>query len=206
MSGLHETAAERAEAAAIRRRWITLGEIVAIAGLIISALALWNSYADRRADKAEREAEKISEARAETAVLLRGTARDGGNKLEVSDPAHPIQGIALAFPRRLGLPAQSSSANPVIEARWFAAKLIAISDGGADEQRGRLPVLIASDYWQGDNHITATAIYDVVWRSEGRMLQGRAIRLEGLVLRQRKGASLDALDAIWAKEAPPPAG
>ena len=43
-----------AEAAAIRRRWITLGKIVAVAGLIISALALYLSYADRRADEAER--------------------------------------------------------------------------------------------------------------------------------------------------------
>jgi len=59
-----DTPAEKAEAAAIRRRWVTLGEFVAVAGLIISALALWSSYTDRRADQAEKQIEKAENARA----------------------------------------------------------------------------------------------------------------------------------------------
>ena len=40
MSDPIETAEERREAAAIRRRWITLGEVLAVIGILISALAL----------------------------------------------------------------------------------------------------------------------------------------------------------------------
>ena len=76
-----ETPAEKAEAAAIRRRWITLGEIVAVAGLIISALALYLSYADRRADEAERQREKASEEKVRSVVLLTAEPADGGRKL-----------------------------------------------------------------------------------------------------------------------------
>ena len=58
-----DTPAEKAEKAAIRRRWISLGEFVAVAGLIISALALWNGYTDRRTDQAEKQAEKAQASR-----------------------------------------------------------------------------------------------------------------------------------------------
>ncbi len=35
---------QAAEAAAIRRRWINLGEVLAVIAVLISALTLWNSY------------------------------------------------------------------------------------------------------------------------------------------------------------------
>ena len=38
---------QAAEAAAIRRRWITLGEVLAVAAVLISALTFWNSYQER---------------------------------------------------------------------------------------------------------------------------------------------------------------
>ncbi|HEX8061853.1 MAG TPA: hypothetical protein VF535_01415 [Allosphingosinicella sp.] len=47
MSEDRQSQAERREAAAIRRRWITLGEILAVIGVLISALALWSSRACR---------------------------------------------------------------------------------------------------------------------------------------------------------------
>ena len=50
MSG---TPLERAEAARVRRRWINLGELVAVLALVISALTLWNSYRERTTNEAE---------------------------------------------------------------------------------------------------------------------------------------------------------
>ena len=44
-----ETPAERAEKAAIRRRWISLAEWVGIAALLVSAAGLWMSWSDRTA-------------------------------------------------------------------------------------------------------------------------------------------------------------
>lgn len=204
MTDTPQTPAEKAEAAAIRRRWITLGEVVAIAGLIISALALWSSWAERRADDTQRRVEKQREIKAKTAVLLTGTPRRGGEELAVSDLAHPIQGITVTFPTALGLSPQTSAPSPIISVRWFAAKLMTLTDGGPDEQTGRLPVLIASDYWDGDQHITDRAVYDLVWRTHGRMLLGRSLRLEGMLLRERGKPDQARVDALWSKVAPAP--
>lgn len=194
-----ETPAERAEAAAIRRRWVTLGEIVAIAGLVISALALWSSWSERRTDEAARRIEKTTEARTRTAITLTATPVGNGAALKLADPAHPIQGIKVTFPSAIGIGPHSSAAGPQIKARWFAPALLALTDKGPDDREGRLPVIIAADYWDGDRHVTDTARYDIVWRTEGRLLQGRALRLEGIVLRSRD-ASPAGLDAAWAAQ------
>lgn len=197
-----ESPADKAEAAAIRRRWITLGEIVAVAGLIISALALYMSYADRRADEAERRHEKATEAKARTAVLLTASAVDGGRRLSLKDPAHPVQNIAISFPTALGIGTQTSSVTPEIDVRSFASKLLDLTAKGPDNATGRLPVLIDADYWDGDEQIHDRAIYDIVWQSHGRLIEGRALRLKGLMLHQRKGATQAAIDTRWATVGP----
>lgn len=199
------TPEERAEAAAIRRRWITLGEVIAVVGLLISGLALWTNWSERRENADERRAEQIETRRARETVLLAGTPEDGGSRLMIGDPARPIQSVSIRFPTALGTAAQQVSARPRIEARWFAAKLLAMTDKGQDEREGRLPVLITSDYWDGDRHVTDRAIYEVVWRTEGRMLQGRALRLEGLTLRER-GGNQARINALWKTLAPAPKG
>jgi len=56
-------------------------------------------------------------------------------------------------------------------------------------------------YFDGDTTRSASGIYDVIWKTEGRMLRGRALKLEGLRVRQR-GGDQAKLDAIWAKEKP----
>lgn len=195
------SATERAEAAAIRRRWVTLGELVAIAGLLISAMALWNSYADRRADRAELRQEKASETRARTLVLLTALPGHGGERLALKDAAHAVQGIDIRFPADLGIAAQSALLEPRIEAAWFARELLKRTDKGPDAQQGRLPVLITATYWDADRQRRDSAIYDIVWRTEGRFLRGRVLRLEGLVLRDR-AASAARLEAAWAAERP----
>lgn len=201
MSDERTSATERAEAAAIRRRWITLGELVAIAGLMISALALWNSYADRRADQAEQRREKASETRARKLVLLTATPGHGGEQLALKDAAHPVQSIDIRFPADLGTPAQSALLEPRIEAAWFARELLKRTDKGPDAQQGRLPVLITASYWDADRQRHDSAIYDIVWRTEGRFLRGRTLRLEGLMLRDRT-ASAARLEAAWAAARP----
>ena len=196
-----DTPAEKAEAAAIRRRWVTLGEVVAIAGLVISALALWSGWSERRANQQQRRVEKTTETRARTAVTLSATPVDGGAALKLGDAAHPVQSITVRFPAALGIAVQTSAVGPRIEARWFAQKLLALTDRGADAREGRLPVIIAADYWDGDQHITDTARYDIVWKTQGRLFQGRKLRLEALLLRTRDGASAK-LDAAWSAVKP----
>src|SRR3546814_12073264 len=74
-----------------------------------------------------------------------------------------------------------------------------ISDWSSDVCSSDL--LITSDYWDADQHRTDTAIYDVVWRIEGRLLRGRMLRLKGLVLRERSD-SPKRINSLWAHEKP----
>ncbi|MGJ3649814.1 hypothetical protein ACLB0R_15260 [Sphingomonas sp. GlSt437] len=183
---------DAAEAAAIRRRWITLGEGVAVAGLIVSALALWNSYADRRTD----EAQKAAETRAHSAVFLTATPRHGGEVLALSDAQHPTQSLSIAFPPSLGVAPHTVSGTLELRADWIADAVLAAADKSGARQ-GRLPVVITAHYWDGDNDVSDAAIYDVMWRSEARLLRGHALRLTGMVLRQRKDATPARADVLW---------
>lgn len=199
-----ENAADRAEAAAIRRRWITLGEIVAVAGLLLSAVALWMNWSDRQADQHERQVEKASESKARAMVLLTGTPRDGGKRLVLGDATHALQGVEIVFPSTLGIAPVSASVDPAIAAGPLAGPILTLTANGPDEREGRLPVLITANYWDADVHQSDTALYDIVWQREGMLFSGHALRLKGLVLVSRKGATKAALDARWAKIAPKP--
>jgi hypothetical protein len=198
---------ERAEAAATRRRWITLAEVVGIAGLLIAALSLWMSWSDRRADQQEKQAEKASETKVKTLVLLTATPEKDGKRLALKDSAHEVQSIDVRFPASLGLAAQSSVLDPRIESSWFADAILKMVEKGSDRRQGRMPVLITSNYWDADQQRSDSAIYDVVWFTEGSFLgvSGRSLRLKGILLRERT-ASPARLDAIWAAEKPKPAG
>ncbi|HVI98644.1 MAG TPA: hypothetical protein VM657_06210 [Sphingomonas sp.] len=196
-----ERAVARAEAAATRRRWITLAEILAIAGVIIAGLTLWNNWSERRDDEAARQAEQAEQAHAATIVSLIATRTNDGTALALEDPGHRIQSMDFTFPAALDLPVRNTVVDTRIESSWFADKLLALTDGGGDEVEGRLPVLITSDYWAGDQHRTDAAIYDIVWRTEGRVLRGRTLRLKGLVLRERTDSPA-RLNALWAREKP----
>ena len=201
MSDTPETqAADRAEAAATRRRWVTLAELVGVAGLMIAALGLWMNWSDRRADDAVKQAEQAKDAKVRTLVMLKASGQ--GGTLALSDATHDVQSIDIAFPKALGV-ANRTDVDPQIEADWFADALLKLTDGGADDRSGRLPALITARYWDADVERHDVAIYDIVWRTEGRMLQSRALKLEGLKLRERS-SSPTKLEAAWAREKPSP--
>ena len=193
-----ETPTERAEAAATRRRWVSLAELVGVAGLIIAALGLWLGWSDRRADDTAKRAAQASEAKVRTLVMLKASV--DGDTLKLADPAHDVQEIDVRFPAALGV-ADRNDVDPAIQAGWVSDALLKLTDGGADDRSGRLPVLITASYWDADVQRHDSAIYDVTWRTEGRVLRGRALRLTGLKLRERT-ASAARLDAIWSSERP----
>ena len=192
-----ETPAERAEKAAIRRRWISLAEWVGIAALLVSAVGLWMSWSDRKADQAERATES-----AEKSIVTFTASRSGGGAvLALSDPDHRIQEIDVTFPPSLGADSQTALSSPQINAKWFDRALLAATDKGKDEREGRLPVLITARWWNGDAQKTDRAIYQVRWRTAGRLFRGRTVNLEGASLAERGGTPA-RLDALWAKEKP----
>lgn len=194
---------ETPDQAATRRRWITLAEAVAVTGVLIAALTLYLSWSDKREERAEKAAAAQSEGKAATVVTLRASQAKGGERLDLADPAHPIDGIDIAFPTPLGVTAQTGLVRPTIEAEWFKKALL---DATGDAKAGKLPVLITSTMWEGDTKRTGRAIYDVAWKREAGGLGGLlgdGLKLEGMALRER-GGDQARLDTIWKQTAPKP--
>jgi len=197
-----ETRSQAAEAAAIRRRWITLGEILAVIAVLISGLTLWNSYQERSSSDAERAAEKKQQAAKSQALVLRG---DSGRKkmiLTALDPGHAVQSQTIRFPSALGVDQVEDLVEPRIEAGWIkeaANKARKAGGGDSEAEDRRMPVLITTRFVSGGQSYTDAAIYDVGYRREGNLLGGSEIDLLGLSLveRVKPGAAQGRLDALW---------
>lgn len=188
---MSETPEEKREAAAIRRRWITLGEVLAVVAVLISAATLWNNYSERKSSEAERSAAAKKEERSEAALVLRARSVDDGRKLtlEPVDGDQVIQSQRLIFPAKLGVSAVETAGDARIEARWIADALKKVEAEGNTAGDLRVPVAIISRFsGKGDLHDTA-ALYQLSYRREGHLLGGSSIRLRGLSLVGRTTAS-----------------
>jgi hypothetical protein len=194
--------AETSEQARTRRRWISLAEFVAVAGLLIGAATLYLNWSDRREDKAAQAAASASEGKVKSVATLTGAAQRGGDTLALTDAAHTLTEATVRFPAALKVAVQDAMPGPAIQASWFAPALLAATDKGPDEQSGRLPVLVTVGWWDGDTKRTSTARYDLLWRTHGRMLQGRKVELTGIALVDRT-ASAVALDKAWSRQKRP---
>lgn len=198
----------QAEAAAVRRRWLTLGEILAVAAVLISALTLWNSYSERSHAETEK-AREAAHAKVKARILvLRATPEKDGDRLAIAafgDQA--IEGQTIRFPSALGLdPVETTS--PRIEQSWFADGLKKArraagedSDGRGDE---RLPIAITTRYFVDGAAAEDTALYDIGYAPDAHFLLGTSIRLRGLSLIAHVPAkAADArIDAIWKARHP----
>lgn len=192
---------ETADQKRTRRRWLTLAELVAVAGVVIAALSLWQNRADRLADKADRVATSAAEAKEKARVELTATVAGGGRLLRLADQKHDIADVTIAWPQALGVAAQHPAGDPVIDADAITAPLLRLTDGGADDRTGRVPALVTVTYIDGNDSRSASGIYDVVWATHGRFGRGRALVLTGMRLRQR-GGNAAALERAWAREKP----
>lgn len=202
------TKAEKAEAAAVRRRWITLGELLAVAAVIISGLTFWNSYSERRSNEVERQSdERSAEVRART-LILRGVPDKNGEVLAISAPTdQAIQSQTVAFPTALDLDSIETT-NPRIEADWFDGALRKARRAARqrDEDAGdeRLPVAITTRYVADGEMITDVSLYDVGYAVKDRFLRGGVVRLRGLsfIGRTRADAAQARVDSLWQTRQP----
>jgi hypothetical protein len=205
MTDNRQTPEERREAAAIRRRWITLGEVLAVVGVIISGLALWNSYSERSATEAERAADKARESAVSHTLLLKATGSGKRLALVAHDPEQAIQSQTLLFPSALGVGAIDTVIEPRIEAGWIKQAVRKAREAKAAGKKpagdARLPVAIATRFASGGESFTDTAIYDVGYKADdGGLLGGLDVELRGLslVARVKPGQAQARLDAVWA--------
>lgn len=194
-------AVAKAEAAATRRRWINLGEFVAVVGLIIAGVSLWMTWHDRQTDIADKQAEKSAEASTNARYVVKSSI-SGRDVVITPDDRHTLGDVTVTFPTALGVSPQTS-ATQTISAGWYGNALLKATDGGADDQTGKLPLLVTVNYMDGDKPLATTGVYDIVWQTKGGgLLGGRSLRVVGMRLHER-GGSQARLDALWK---PKPAG
>jgi hypothetical protein len=184
---LSETPEERREAAAIRRRWITLGEAVAVIAVLISAATLWNSYAERKSSEADRAAAAQKEGKVEAALVLRAHAVDDGKKLtlEPVDSEQVIQSQRVILPAKLGVAPVETAGDARIEARWLSDALKKVETEQNRAGDLRVPIAIVSRFTSKGDVQSDGALYQLAYVREGHLLGGSSIRLRGLSLVKR---------------------
>ena len=76
-----------------RRRWINLGEIIALAALVVSALGVWIAWKSSGNDKTT----TVVERRSAVPLALRGTADSDGRTLTIlpADPSHALESLKV---------------------------------------------------------------------------------------------------------------
>jgi hypothetical protein len=181
-----ETPGERARRKS-RLRWITLGEAVAVAAVIISGLGLWNSYEDRRDARADKAAE-AARTTVRAPFYLKAEANAAGSTLTLApvNADDVIQGQTLRFPPIFKLSPVTTTSDARIEAGWFgdALKSDRKKRELPDETQGeeRVPVMIETDYLADGKTLKARAYYDIGYALEGHFLRGSSVKLRGLSL------------------------
>ena len=78
-----------------RRRWINLGEIIALCALLVSAVGVWIAWKSSNNDKPTR----VVEQRSAIPLALRGAASDDGQALTIipADPSHALESLTITI-------------------------------------------------------------------------------------------------------------
>ncbi|WP_310468767.1 hypothetical protein [Sphingomonas sp.] len=160
-----------------RLRWLTLGELLAVAAVAISALGLWNGWRNGR-DEPQPKTVVVQKSQA-IPLKLRGSAEDDGRVLKITpvEAGHALDSLVL----KLAAPGQAIDVGSDGE---LAADDVEAALG--DETRkgkgdARLPVTITARYVEAGADRTATGRYVLAYRwQSGGLLGGRSLRLTRL--------------------------
>ena len=78
-----------------RRRWINVGEIIALAALIVSAAGVWIAWKNSNSDKPA----QVVEQRSAVPLALRGAADGDGQTLTImpADPSHALESLTVTI-------------------------------------------------------------------------------------------------------------
>ena len=156
-----------------RLRWLTLGELLAVLAVAISALGLWQNW------KSADQPTTVVEKRQPIALALRGKAEDDGRALVISpvEPGHALQSLVIT------LPGTSATLNTGSDGELSANDLEDALGKAADRGKGthRLSVRIRADYVELGEARHATGTYAVTYRwKDGGLFGGDSLRLVSL--------------------------
>jgi hypothetical protein len=157
-----------------RLRWITLGESIAIAALIVSAIGVWISWKSDDSDKGT----TIVEHRQSIPLTLRGKAQGDGRRLEISpvEDSHALQSLTINLPNVQPIEVGSDGQ---LEAQAVESAL----DRDAPDRKGikRVRARIEAKYVEAGADKSVTGSYVISYRWEGGgLFGGRSLRLVGL--------------------------
>jgi hypothetical protein len=156
-----------------RLRWLTLGELLAVAAVAISALGLWKSW------QSDDRPTTIVEQRRPIALTLRGKAENEGRSLAISpvEQSHALQSLTIK------LPGAASTLNTGSDGELSANDLENALGKAADQGKGthRLRARIQAVYVEAGVVRHAGGNYSLAYRWEGGgLFGGRSLRLVGL--------------------------
>lgn len=154
-----------------RLRWLTLGEAIAIAALILSGLGLWHEWNKR--DDAKVVIEKPNAIR----LALRGHVADDGRKLEIApiEDSHALQSLTIT--------AAGTAIELGSDGELTANALENALGKQAEDGKGSHSVRVATKarYVEAGADKTATGAYVIRYKWEGGgLFGGRSLRFTGM--------------------------
>ena len=157
-----------------RRRWISLGETIALAALIVSAFGVWIAWKS----SSENKPTQIVEQRQVIPLTLRGKAQDEGRRLEITpiEASHALETLTLTV--KGSSPIQMGS-DGVLD----ASDVESVLPGRGKDEKGSqsIPVRIQARYVEAGADRRGGGNYVLRYRWEGGgLFGGRSLRLTGL--------------------------
>lgn len=158
-----------------RRRWINLGELIALAALIVSAIGVWIAWKTSGEDKPAR----VVEQRSAVPLALRGTVDGEGRTITLvpADPGHALEAVTLTI----------KGASPIeigSDGRLSASDVENALTGREKESKDvthSVPVRIAARYVEAGADRRGGGNYVLRYKWEGGgLFGGRSLRLVGL--------------------------
>ena len=158
-----------------RRRLINLGELIALAALIVSAAGVWIAWKSSNQDKPT----KVVEQRSAIPLALRGTPDGDGRTLTImpADPSHALESLRVTI----------KGASPIdigSDGRLSANDVQSALKGREKEPKDvtqSVPARIEARYVEMGKERSASGSYVLRYRWEGGgLFGGRSIRLVSL--------------------------
>lgn len=169
---MSESSEEQARRA--RLRWISLGEAIAIAALVISGLGLWHEWGKDEKPSAT----TVIEKRQAIPLTLRATAQNDGRSLLITpvEQSHALEALTLTI---AGTSLVQLGSDGELDAQQVES---ALRNRDRDSKGAHsVPVRIESRYVEMGKDKTATATYRLSYRWEGGgLFGGRSLHLTGL--------------------------
>lgn len=161
-----------------RRRWINLGELIAVAALIVSAIGVWVSYKANDKGGDDRPT-RVVEQKQSIPLVLRGRVENDGKRMQISplESSHSLESLKLTV---VGTTLDLDLGS---DGDLNASDLDAALKARDKELKGNhnVPVRIEASYVELGTERTAHGTYQLRYRWDGGgLFGGHSVRLTGL--------------------------